>query len=192
MVVAFEETEQELAPLRWSNERYLALVESGVIEEGRGVELIDGQVMTTMPQGKLHYLICRALQRLFESIGGTHVGFSTQPTIVVAEGEVYDPEFVLLRPEYAENDLPRASDVLLVVEVSVTSRRTDLSTKKAAYARAGIPEYWVVDAAERGVWAFTDPAEGGYRDERFVAVGESLTVPSVGASIDVGSIFPAA
>ena len=42
-MVALSQIGQRPTPLIWSNERYLALVESGVIEDGRGVELIDGQ-----------------------------------------------------------------------------------------------------------------------------------------------------
>lgn len=192
MIVAPSDVGKEPAPLRWSTERYLALVESGVVHEGRGIELIDGQVVTSMPQGKLHYLVCRALQRYFESLGGTEAGFSTQPTVRVVDGEVYDPEFVLLRPEYVENDLPRASDVLWVVEVSVTSLRTDLGPKKAAYARAGIPAYWVVDAVKRGVWLFTNPVDGDYRQGTFVPEGDPAAVPVIGATLDTGAIFPEA
>jgi Uma2 family endonuclease len=35
--------------------------------------------------------------------------------------------------------------VALLVEVADSSLAYDLGEKKAAYARAGIPEYWVVD-----------------------------------------------
>lgn len=176
--------------MRWSNERYLALVESGVIEEGRGVELIDGQVIESMPQGKLHYLVCLALQRVFEAMGATAQGLSTQPTIILQDGDIYDPEFVLLRPEFTAQDLPHAQDILWVVEVSVTTRRIDLGPKKAAYARGGIPEYWVVDAEKRGVWVFREPHDGVYASERFTPAGEPLMVPVVGATLDTGAVFP--
>lgn len=192
MTATLSQVGQEPAPLVWSNERYLALVESGVIPEGRGIELIDGQVITTMPQGKLHYLVCLALQRVLIAMGAMEHGLSIQPTMVVREGEIYDPEFVLLRPEYAERDLPQAADVLWVVEVAVSSRAIDLGPKKAAYARAGIPDYWVFDATKLGVWAFSDPMEGAYRTERFAPVGETLIVPALGSSLDTAAVFPPA
>lgn len=36
----------------------------------------------------------------------------------------------------------------LVMEVLSGDRQQDLVTKRAEYAQAGIPEYWIVDAAE--------------------------------------------
>lgn len=181
----------EPAPLRWSNERYLALVESGAIAEGHGVELIDGQVTTSTSQGKLHGFSFLALQRAFATMGAFANGLSVQPTVIVAEGEVYDPEFVLLRLEYTATDLPQAADLLWVIEVSVTSRRTDLGAKKAAYACAGIPTYWVVDAIKRGVWVFTNPVDGEYRNGVFAPAGESIQVPVLGTPLDSATIFPA-
>ncbi len=181
----------EPAPLRWSNERYLALVESGVIPEGRGIELIDGQVVQQMPQGELHQFLFFALQVAFEAMRGASQGLRTQPTIQVAEGQTYDPEFALLRPEARTlRRLPRGDEVMFVVEVSVSSRNIDLGSKKAAYAVAGIPDYWVVDAVKRGVWAFTDPVDGEYRKAEFHPVGVSLPVPHLAAALDTGAIFP--
>lgn len=46
----------------------------------------------------------------------------------------------------AEGGSLRASDVVLVIEVtSPGSRRTDNVIKRAEYADAGIPHYWIVD-----------------------------------------------
>lgn len=45
-----------------------------------------------------------------------------------------------------ECGLLRASDIVLVVEVvEPHSRRTDFVVKRADYADAGIPGYWVID-----------------------------------------------
>ena len=191
MVVALSEVGQEPAPLVWSNARYLALVESGVIEEGRGVELIDGQIVSTMPQGEFHQFIFFALQVAFESMGAAGRGLRTQPTVQIAEGQTFDPEFALLRPEALRlRRLPRGDEVLWAVEVSVSSRRIDLGPKKAAYARAGVPDYWVVDAVKGGVWTFSDPREGAYREERLALPGETIPVPVLGKPLDVAALFP--
>ncbi len=193
MTAMLSEVGQEPTPFVWSNERYLALVESGVIEEGRGVELVDGQIITTMPQGELHQFLFFALQAAFESMHAASRGLRTQPTVQIAEGQTYDPEFALLRPEALRlRRLPRGDEVLWVVEVSVSSRRIDLGPKKAAYARAGIPDYWVVDAVERGVHAFSDPRDGAYQNELFVPAGEMLIVPALGATLDSADVFPLA
>lgn len=191
MTVALADIGAEPAPLRWSNERYLALVESGVIPEGRGIELIDGQLMVQMPQGELHQFLFFALQVAFEAMRAAGQGLRAQPTIQVAEGQTYDPEFALLRPEARTlRRLPQGDEILWIVEVGVSSRTIDLGPKKAAYAAAGIPDYWVVDAAKRGVWTFTDPADGEYRKATFLPAGEAIPVPHLGATLDTGAVFP--
>ncbi len=181
----------DLVPLRWSTERYLALVESGVIEEGRGVELIDGQVVIAMPQGELHDFVFYALQRVFAAAGIFDEGLVVQPTLTLGAADVYDPEFAVIRKgAIGRRGLPKGEDVLWTVEVAVSSLRTDLGVKKTAYAAAGIPDYWVVDATGLGIWAFSRPEGGVYLEERWVAAGDSIDLPVLGATIDTGNIFP--
>ena len=128
----------EPAPLVWSNARYMALVESGVIEEGRGVELIDGQIVSTMPQGEFHQFIFFALQSALAAIGAFEHGLRVQPTVQIAEGQTYDPEFALLRPEALRlRRLPRGDEVLWAVEVSVSSRRIDLGPQEGRLCPRG-------------------------------------------------------
>ena len=193
MTATLSDIGQEPTPLVWSNERFLALVDSGVIEEEQGVELIDGQIITTMAQGELHQFLFFALQAALAAAGAFDQGLRVQPTVQIAEGQTYDPEFALLRPEALRlRRLPRGDEVLWIVEVSVSSRRIDLGPKKAAYARAGIPDYWVVDAVERGVHAFSGPRDGAYQNELFVPAGEPIIVPALGATLDTAAVFPVA
>jgi len=49
-----------------------------------------------------------------------------------------------------------------VVEVAETSLRKDRSVKAALYARAGIPEYWVVNLIDRAIEVHTDVTSGAY------------------------------
>jgi Uma2 family endonuclease len=62
---------------------------------------------------------------------------------------VRTPDLVVIPRHVTEQRSPRvsAADVLLVVEiVSPGSRRTDHVTKLREYAKAGIPNYWIIDA----------------------------------------------
>jgi Uma2 family endonuclease len=60
---------------------------------------------------------------------------------------------------------PLTSPPVLVLEIlSPSTRAVDLRAKRAEYARAGAPHYWVVDIDVPSVEALTlDPATGGYR-----------------------------
>lgn len=178
-------------PFRWSNEQFLALIEAGIVPNGNGIELIDGQLMETGPQGECHLLLFWALQRALASFGGFDKGLAVRPTVVLHGGNVFDPEFAILSRSYRpESGLPKASDVLFVAEVAVSALRYDLGAKKSAYAVAGIRDYWVVDGNRRGVWAFSDPVNGAYLCEEFFGAESDIQVPVLGKMISLASIFP--
>ena len=70
-----------------------------------------------------------------------------QNPIVLSRWTEPQPDLTLLRPRadfYAERH-PGPADVLLAVEVAETSGVYDRGTKLALYARARIPEVWIVD-----------------------------------------------
>ncbi len=50
------------------------------------------------------------------------------------------------------------TNALLVVEVSESSLKFDQTRKARIYARAGIPEYWIVNLQDRCVEVRRDPA----------------------------------
>ncbi len=182
------EPETELA--RWSADEFVELLSEGFITDRR-IELLNGLMVKEMAQGPLHDFIFRALQQIFAAMGAYGRGLSASQTIVLGEGTVVEPEFVLMRPEAVGRfGLAHEKDVLWVVEVSVTSRRKDLTEKKSAYATAGIPHYWVFDAVRRGVWIFSEPESGDYAQERFVSAGETVELALFGFTLETGLVFP--
>ena len=54
--------------------------------------------------------------------------------------------------------------------------RADRERKGSLYARAGIPEYWLVNLPERRREAYRQPSPEGYR-ERIVVEGEQTIAP---------------
>ena len=140
--------------------------------------MIDGTIFADPPQGGEHFALFLALQETLIPLGAR--GGST---VILSKENLFDPDYDL-------RELPTGEDVLWAVEVSVSSRATDLGPKKAGYAAAGVPTYWAVDALQCGVSVFTNPVDGEYRDGTFVPAGEPLSVPVVGTTLDTASIFP--
>jgi Uma2 family endonuclease len=67
--------------------------------------------------------------------------------------DVVQPDIVYLsascpRVPNDENSIDYAPDLIVEV-ISPSSRRFDRVHKAALYARSGVPEYWIVDPAER-------------------------------------------
>jgi Uma2 family endonuclease len=91
-----------------------------------------------------------------------------QSTLVLGEDEAPEPDVAVVAGpcEQHEAELPRAA--LLVVEVSETSLAFDRGRKADIYARAGVPEYWVVDVRGASVEIRRDPGPAGYATTRVV------------------------
>lgn len=106
---------------------------------------------------------------------GDRPGTSRRPDLVVVERSA------VIRVD-AEGGMLAAAETLLVVEiVSPGSRRTDFMIKRAEYADAGIPYYWIVDLEPAGAVSLRacHQAEGttGYVDDGAVATTYTAEVP---------------
>lgn len=176
-----------------SAEEYLRMGEAGVFAPEARLELIEGEIVEMAPIGSPHASTVRLLNRLFVRQAGDLAIVSVQSPLVVGERSVPQPDLALLKPR-ADNYFrshPAAADVLLVVEVSDTTLRFDLSTKIPLYARAGIAETWVVDLEKRAVRVFRDPDANGYRTS-FTVSGDqkvsSSALPEV--ALTASELFP--
>jgi len=96
---------------------------------------------------------------------------------------------LLLRPPQHryQHALPTPSDVLLAIEVSVSTLRFDRDIKAPLYAKRGIAEFWIVDVRRRRVLAFHGAGEDGYARCRELTAPDLLSpaaLPPVRLRVD--------
>jgi Uma2 family endonuclease len=187
--------EEETYPnrYRWSVEACYRLRDLGFLD-GK-FEVLDGEVVNKMGQKPPHRMAIILLAKwLGEAYGPLSVQTEgpialEQPDSVYSEPE---PDLAVTREPTTAYALrhPGPADVLLVVEVSDTTLRTDLLVKARLYARAGIGEYWALDLHGRCLHVHRDPSEGEYQSIEVVA--EQSSVSPAGrpdASLQVGSLL---
>ncbi len=185
------EDQRAVRPFHWTAQRFVAFVEGQAFADGRGLELVNGEILQEMPQGKLHRIAFVALQKIFDALGASSKGLEIATTVVLSSDTVVDPEFAFLRSEASRSqELPTGQDVEWVIEVAVSSRTYDLETKSRLYAAAGVPHYWVVDVANRGVWIMERPVLGEYRERWFAEETQSPSMPVLATPIKIAEIFP--
>ena len=79
------------------------------------------------------------------------------------------------------------------MQVSVSLLRRDLVRKHELYARAGIPEYWVVDVDGRRIVVHRGPHEGAYERVTELRSGELLGSEALtGIELPLDELFAAA
>jgi Uma2 family endonuclease len=138
---------------------------------GLRYELIQGDLIDKMSQNPPHAFCITRLNTLLGQIFGAS-RLRPQIPLEVAPG---DQQWSLPEPDLAvlaANDVPpetlyqtrhpRGDETALVVEVADTTLRHDLTAKRDLYARAGVPEYWVLDITGRRLILHRDPIDGEY------------------------------
>lgn len=166
---------------RISVDAFYRMGETGILGPTDRVELIDGEIIDMSPIGALHAAIVDILARHFGRRAGESVFIRCQNPLRLDDVNEPEPDIAILRPraDFYMTGHPGPSDVLLVIEVSDTSLAYDLGTKVPLYARHGIPEVWVIDAATRLTRVFRQPAGGRYADESSVEPHGPLSCASV-------------
>ncbi|WNG32300.1 Uma2 family endonuclease [Archangium violaceum] len=181
-----------VAPRRFRLDEYHRLIDVGVLGEDERVELLEGVIVEMTPQGRPHALVISRLNRLMSRVLGE--AYSVRPQLPLSLGDDSEPEpdlaVVTRHEEETAQAHPRSA--LLVVEVADDSLRRDRLLKGRIYARARVPEYWVVDVTGRAVEVYSDPDvdAGRYRTMRTLGVGEMLSCATLpGLSLPVAELF---
>lgn len=156
------------------------------------IELIEGEIVAMAPIGPTHAGIVDLLaDHLREQLGRRAIVRVQNPLRLSPRSEPR-PDLVVLRPrpDFYARAHPGSRDALLVVEVAESSLAYDRDVKVPLYARAGIPEGWVVDTAGRRTFVHTALAQDRYTAVREVAADAPLSpeaFPDV--SLDLGAIW---
>ncbi|MER3473230.1 MAG: hypothetical protein C4335_04200 [Armatimonadota bacterium] len=159
---------------RFTPEEYHRMAEIGLFD-GERVELIEGEIVQMPPIGPTHTVCTHrgflCLQRLLGDVFFVRM----QSPLSLGDSEP-EPDVAVVPGKPTDYISSHPSTAVLVVEVAQSSLEYDRQVKGALYARAGIPEYWLVNLEERRVEVYRDPAPDlGYRSRRIYMPGETLT-----------------
>jgi Uma2 family endonuclease len=178
----------QIEPWRPTLDEYHRLGELGVFEDVR-VELLDGVITPMSPKGAEHEDAKTYLIRLvIESVDRSY-DVRVESPLTLGEGWEPEPDIQVV-PAGAPKPYHFSSAALLI-EVADTSLPRDRRVKRLAYARFGIPEYWIVAIPDRKVEVHRGPRDGDYRDVRAASAG-SVDSLIHGLRLDVDALWRAA
>jgi Uma2 family endonuclease len=138
---------------------YERLVESGAFA-GERVELLDGVLVTMTPQDAPHAYVVERLARALTLALGDRAIIRVQSPLALGDRSEPEPDLAVVEPSDYSAEHP--SSAILVVEVATSSLRRDRRIKAPLYARARIPEFWLVDVTTRCVEVHRNPQPTGY------------------------------
>lgn len=140
--------------------------------EGERVELLEGVIVEMSPQNPLH---AGTVQKLTRVLGRAVIGLAdlrVQLPLAVSDESLPEPDVALVTQQ--DFDAEHPTSALLVVEVAEASLRKDRNVKAALYARAGVPEYWVVNLIDRLIEVHADVVSGAYTHVTSVRPGDVI------------------
>jgi len=177
---------------RFTRDEYYRMGDAGLFVDKR-VELLDGEIITMPPQNPPHAGVLTLVPSVLMRVLGASVAIRIQLPIVLDDWSEPEPDIAVCQPDpdsymFAH---PKADQVILLIEVAGSSLSYDRGRKTVAYARSGIPEYWIMNLVDRKIEMFSDPDPIGqcYRTERSAGVGEILSLPG-GVVLPAADILP--
>jgi Uma2 family endonuclease len=155
-------------------EEYHRMDEAGIFGPTERVQLVSGVIVQMPPPNPPHAnTVTKLVPLLLARFGDRAVVRPQQPVVLDTRSEP-EPDVALVRMADYSTAHPTAADVFLVIEVSDSTLRFDRGLKLAAYAAAGVREYWIVNVRERTVEIYMDPGDGGYLTSRVARAAETL------------------
>jgi Uma2 family endonuclease len=163
-------------------------------DDGNRYEVIAGVLyMRTCPSVFHQWIVARLLRFIAIPAEDCELGYGLMAPIglLMPGCDPVQPDFLLIRRANAgiiADRRVRGVPDLIAEVLSPTNAEQDTQIKRAAYARAGVPEYWIVRPATRDLlicWQ-PDAALGDYAQSRLIASGEraeAATIPGVGAAV---------
>jgi Uma2 family endonuclease len=150
-----------------------AMVEAGVMDEDERVELIGGELVPMSSKGNRHEVVKTALLDRWYRVRPEDCALTPETTFRLSDDTFLEPDVVIYRRAEGLKNLSGPS-ALLVVEIADSSLRYDMGRKAALYARFGVRDLWVIDAAKLATRVFRGPSEQGYDESRDFSASERL------------------
>lgn len=168
-----------VTPKRWTREEYYQLAEHGFFRDQR-VERIEGEIHVMSPQSYPHYFSTDGITDMLKLAFGDGYWVRQQAPLAIGGWSDPEPDVSVVRgTRFDYSDHPTTA--ILVVEVARSSLDYDTRTKPPIYAKASIPDYWVLDLINRQLIVHRDPVEDkshplGYRYGRVRSLGKDESI----------------
>ncbi len=182
---------------RWTVTEFNQMGDMGWFE-GKRAFLLDGVIMEQGPMGPSHATGLLLLDAALRAVFGAGYVIRGQMPLHVDEHNDPLPDFAIVPGGPRDYFDRHPTTAALVVEVSDTTLRADLTEKAERYATANVAEYWVVDLDNRQLIVLRDPqplpaglGATAYRTRLTLTPTDTvspLTAPN--AVITVGDLLP--
>jgi Uma2 family endonuclease len=149
-------THDDVTTRRWRRVEYDKLVELGMFD-GERLELLDGLLVVREPQKSYHATTVMQVGQVLEAAFGTGWHARVHAPIALDDDSEPEPDVAMVPGVPFDYLTEHPTTTPLIVEVADSSLRLDRRFKTGLYARARIPEYWIVNLVHRVLEVHREP-----------------------------------
>lgn len=149
---------QTVQTRRFSRQDYERLVAEGFFHPEERLELVDGELIMMTPQGSRHATAIRLAEDTLRSIFGAGFDIRVQLPLALDLDSEPEPDLAVVTGFPRDYRDAHPQTAVLIVEVTDTTLSYDRERKARLYAKAGIPEYWIINLLEGHVEIYRHPA----------------------------------
>lgn len=169
-------------------------------DDGNRYEVICGVLYMTTSPSQFHQWVVKRLMILVgypAEVQGLVYAYTAPIGVLMPGCDPVQPDFLLIRQERADiipDQRIRGVPDLIAEVLSPNNAEHDTVVKRSAYARAGVPEYWIVRPATRDILLCWQPDAdlGDYTQTRLIAGDADLTSPTLELRVTVADLFAGA
>ena len=162
---------------RWTRVEYERLAEAEILGPGDHVELVGGHLLVKEPQDSPHATAVQLVQRALTVAFGAGWNVRAQLPIALDDESEPEPDVAVVAGDPRDYRDAHPASPVLIVEVSLSRLAFDRGHKASLYARAGVPDYWIVNLPDRRLEVCRAPrADAGDRVSPLAALHTSVDV----------------
>lgn len=152
----------------WTVAQYNRLGDQGVFGEQR-VELLEGRVVLMPAMKDYHLAAIDTSAHVLDAVFGPGYWVRRQGQLDLLRDSAPMPDIALVpgSAKGSHRDRENPSTALLIVEVSLSTLHFDRGQKLRIYAKAGIPESWILNLDEQQLEVYRQPQLEPGRKRRF-------------------------
>jgi Uma2 family endonuclease len=166
----------------------LRMQEAGIISDDENFELIDGEIVPMQAKTHVHELIKSSLIMGLARVLPDNLWLGVESTMYLSRNTFVEPDLVIY-PRGLKLEEIKGTDIVLAIEIALTSLAYDRGLKAQIYARHGVRELWVIDADKRRVHIHTAPKAGVWKSVVEYGPDHTLTCSVIpGFSAKLGAI----
>jgi Uma2 family endonuclease len=183
---------------RWTRVEYDTLIDVGFFHPGEKLELLAGDLVVREPQGGPHMTAIGLAEDALRTAFGSGWIVRTQGPIALDDETEPEPDVAVVRGSRRDYVAGHPGRPALLVEVAESTLAFDREQKGSLYARANVPEYWIINLVDRVLEVYREPgadpaAPYGWCYRALLRLGPADWVSPLaapGARIPVADLLP--